>query len=356
MFIQFDQNDILGLPSELQTINSNISTLTNKMNTVQGADNVDGSILKALKDAKAYADSLVQNVDLSQVDLNKDALALLNNPSDAVAGSVAYANAQTLVAAKTYTDTKVGELADGRVTAVETLLTTINGDSTVTGSFRKVISDVVNGAPENFDTLKEIADYLAENGDLMQAVTTMVNANISSLRSEIMGDVDESMDTLGEVQDAIENITKVDGLIAVAKQEAIDASTAITNAAINTTLLKANNLSDLTNVADARNTLDVFNKQETLDLFNAEFAKKKVRTPFNGILISNDKINVGDYTFVTDDIHMNGFVIVTMPSGATRFVSAVTTAVTGEILLQPGTPGELDGGTAKVTVDVLPVV
>lgn len=42
----------------------------------------------------------------------------------------------------------------------------IDGDSSTEGSYRKAIKDLINGAPEAYDTLKEIADKLAENDDL----------------------------------------------------------------------------------------------------------------------------------------------------------------------------------------------
>ena len=49
----------------------------------------------------------------------------------------------------------------------------INGDSTTEGSYRKAIKDLIGGAPEAYDTLKEIADKLATDDDLH---TTIQNA------------------------------------------------------------------------------------------------------------------------------------------------------------------------------------
>ena len=40
------------------------------------------------------------------------------------------------------------------------LVNIINGDSNTKGSFRKTIKDLIGGAPEAYDTLKEIADVL----------------------------------------------------------------------------------------------------------------------------------------------------------------------------------------------------
>ena len=40
-------------------------------------------------------------------------------------------------------------------------LAIIDGDSSTEGSFRKAIADLIDDAPEDFNTLKKIADKLA---------------------------------------------------------------------------------------------------------------------------------------------------------------------------------------------------
>lgn len=63
----------------------------------------------------------------------------------------------------------------------------INGDSTTEGSFRKAIADVVAAAPEDLDTLKEIADKLAGNDDLHIALNQAITekADASALLNEV---------------------------------------------------------------------------------------------------------------------------------------------------------------------------
>ena len=63
----------------------------------------------------------------------------------------------------------------------------INGDSTTEGSFRKAIADVVAAAPEDLDTLKEIADKLAGNDDLHTALNQAIaeKADVSALLDEV---------------------------------------------------------------------------------------------------------------------------------------------------------------------------
>jgi hypothetical protein len=109
------------------------------------ADNYDaaGSANQALQDAKGYADSLAKNYDAT--------------------GSAAKA----LEDAKAYVDDKVnGESGlEARVAANETAIGVLNGEGA--GSVKKSVADAIAGvvadAPEDFDTLKEVADWIASD-------------------------------------------------------------------------------------------------------------------------------------------------------------------------------------------------
>ncbi len=67
------------------------------------------------------------------------------------------------------------------------LVNIINGDSNTKGSFRKTIKDLIGGAPEAYDTLKEIADKLKNNDDLHTAIsdTIATKATTVALNEEI---------------------------------------------------------------------------------------------------------------------------------------------------------------------------
>ena len=67
------------------------------------------------------------------------------------------------------------------------MLTIVNGDSNTDGSFRKAIADVIAAAPEDLDTLKEIADKLAGNDDLHTALNQAITekADASALANEV---------------------------------------------------------------------------------------------------------------------------------------------------------------------------
>lgn len=67
------------------------------------------------------------------------------------------------------------------------LVNIINGDSNTKGSFRKTIKDLIGGAPEAYDTLKEIADKLKNNDDLYTAISNTIatKATTVALNEEI---------------------------------------------------------------------------------------------------------------------------------------------------------------------------
>lgn len=65
------------------------------------------------------------------------------------------------------------------------LVNIINGDSNTKGSFRKTIKDLIGGAPEAYDTLKEIADKLKNNDDTAISNTIATKATTVALNEEI---------------------------------------------------------------------------------------------------------------------------------------------------------------------------
>ena len=77
--------------------------------------------------------------------------------------------------------------AQNKEKEISDLLTIVNGDSNTEGSFRKAIADVIAAAPEDLDTLKEIADKLAGNDDLHTALNQAITekADASELANEV---------------------------------------------------------------------------------------------------------------------------------------------------------------------------
>lgn len=77
--------------------------------------------------------------------------------------------------------------AEGKEKQISDKLTIVDGDSNTEGSFRKAIADVIAAAPEDLDTLKEIADKLAGNDDLHTALNQAITekADASALANEV---------------------------------------------------------------------------------------------------------------------------------------------------------------------------
>lgn len=77
--------------------------------------------------------------------------------------------------------------AEGKEKEISNKLAIVDGDSNTEGSFRKAIADVIAAAPEDLDTLKEIADKLAGNDDLHTALNQAITekADASALANEV---------------------------------------------------------------------------------------------------------------------------------------------------------------------------
>lgn len=101
------------------------------------------------------------------------------------------------------------------VAALQSLIDILNSDSNVDGSVRKTVADaiarVVAGAPEDLDTLKEIADYIASD----KTGAAQMAAAISALKTLTAGHT-KSIEDLGIAkQDALvsgTNIKTVNGV------------------------------------------------------------------------------------------------------------------------------------------------
>lgn len=105
---------------------------------------------------------------------------------------------KTLIGAETSARTKGDEdlgskikaeqtRAEGKEKEISDKLAIVDGDSNTEGSFRKAIADVIAAAPEDLDTLKEIADKLAGNDDLHTALNQAITekADASALANEV---------------------------------------------------------------------------------------------------------------------------------------------------------------------------
>ena len=171
-----------------------------------------GSAKAAEDNAKAYADGKDAAIAAAKK-AGDDAQADV----DALAGKVGTVpESKTVVqmiadaqAAATYDDTAL----KGRVTATETAINTLNG--TGAGSVKKQVADAVAGivadAPEAYDTLKEISDWISTHASDASAMNSQINTNkaaIDTLNGTGAGSVSKAVaDAKSEVQSSIDTHT-----------------------------------------------------------------------------------------------------------------------------------------------------
>ena len=99
-----------------------------------------------------------------------------------------------------WADVPVVNLTEEQINAIPNLITTvgqINGDENTEGSFRQVIkqevTNLVGGASEAFDTLKEIQDWITTDGDATTKLITRVS-NLETIQDEMKQRMD-NLDT-----------------------------------------------------------------------------------------------------------------------------------------------------------------
>jgi|GEM_PF-5513991 len=193
---------------EAQARQDGDDALDARLDIIEGADSVEGSVAKAEKDAKDYADGLVSSEETAR-----------EAADDALDGRLDVLEADPTT--KTYVDNADADLQqqiddlealsgsglqdeiDARIAgdnALDARLDVLEGDNTVVGSVAKAQADaqaytdsavnsLVNGAPALLDTLKELADALGSDENF----SVTIGNQISALDSRL--DVIEGSDT-----------------------------------------------------------------------------------------------------------------------------------------------------------------
>lgn len=142
---------------------------------LEGGEFIHGDILDANSTNKLIDQSVKDAIDNSIENGNYVTKDLLEAETSARTKSDEDLNAK-IKAEQTRAEGKEKEISDK--------LAIVDGDSNTEGSFRKAIADVIAAAPEDLDTLKEIADKLAGNDDLHTALNQAITekADASALR------------------------------------------------------------------------------------------------------------------------------------------------------------------------------
>ena len=163
---------------------------------VEGGEFMHGNILDANSTNKLINQSVKDAVDNKLNEsgyVTKDLLEAETTRATEQENSL-----KTLISAETGARTKGDEdlsskikaeqtRAEGKEKEISDKLAIVDGDSNTEGSFRKAIADVVAAAPEDLDTLKEIADKLAGNDDLHTALNQAITekADTAALINEV---------------------------------------------------------------------------------------------------------------------------------------------------------------------------
>ena len=163
---------------------------------LEGGEFMHGDILDANSTNKLIDQSIKEAVDNKIIEsgyVTKDLLEAETTRATEQENSL-----KTLIDAETSARTKGDEdlsskikaeqtRAEGKEKEISDKLAIVDGDSNTEGSFRKAIADVIAAAPEDLDTLKEIADKLAGNDDLHTALNQAITekADASALANEV---------------------------------------------------------------------------------------------------------------------------------------------------------------------------
>ena len=190
--INDELNSLSGGAGSIQTQISNAIAALDLPNTYEAK----GEAAKAQAAAEAYADSLV------------------DGKFDA-----AGAAAQALADAKAYADGKDSAM-DTRVKALEG----IDHDKLAADAASSAVTTILNGAPEKFDTLKEVADWIAssESADSAADLVTRVGA-LEAINHDayIAADTQVLADAKAYVDGKVDDKFDTAGAAATAKSEAI---------------------------------------------------------------------------------------------------------------------------------------
>lgn len=152
---------------------------TNKLVSQSVKDAIDNSVIENNFATKDLLEKEVDRATKKEDSLN----TLIKNEASARSSKDAELE-NSIADEKTRAQSKEKEISD--------LLTIVNGDSSTEGSFRKAIADLIDAAPEDFDTLKEIADKLASDDNLHTTILDALNTkydskNIPVASKELLG-------------------------------------------------------------------------------------------------------------------------------------------------------------------------
>lgn len=115
---------------------------------------------------------------------NATAISGINSKIGAVAeGKTVVGMIADAQAAATYNDTEVRSLITANKTAINTLIGSVDGDNAKSARemAHEEVAKVVDGAPEAFDTLKEISSWISTHSDSAVTMDNSIKANTAAI-------------------------------------------------------------------------------------------------------------------------------------------------------------------------------
>ena len=262
-------------------------------------------------------------------------------------------------------DTKglVKQVADNKA-AIETL----NGDKNVAGSVAHQIAEIVAGADESFDTLKEIADWITTHKTDAATMNSQINTNkddISALKTKV-GDTSVADQINAALKDGDSNkyalksdldtangkITSLQGLVGETKVEtqistALDAALNVDGAekyALASHTHEIANVTGLQGILDGKASAnDVEALQSTVDGLSAKAHEHANKTVLDGI--TEGKVNSWDaaQANVIESIKLNGALIEAVDKCVNITIPAATASALGLVKVDDETIEAVDG-------------
>lgn len=279
---------------------------------VEGGEFMHGNILDANSTNKLINQSVKDAVDNKLIEggyVTKDLLEAETTRATEQENSL-----KTLIGAETSARTKGDEdlsskikaeqtRAEGKEKEISDKLAIVNGDSNTEGSFRKAIADVVAAAPEDLDTLKEIADKLAGNDDLHTALNQAITEKADA--SALLNEVTRATGAESGLQAAIATKADATALSNYVLTTALNQQVDTLNAAISAKQDAGNYL--VYNTYDEENGYHFNNKFFTLnDGQLAVFDGTELKTTITGVGVQINSIS--DNQFVTINAEQASFV------------------------------------------------
>ena len=182
-----------AIAAETQARTEAVNAINGKLDVINGNEETTGSISKALKDAKAYADEKVQEVNEANSDLSGRVEAV-EQKVEAVDGKISAAKTEAVESAKTYTDDEIGKI-----------------DTAYKAADTKVLEDAKADAQAKVQEAKAALEGSINTVDgKVTALTSKVSANeseISKLKDAVSNKNSNTIVVETEAEIAVENPT-----------------------------------------------------------------------------------------------------------------------------------------------------